>query len=95
MNDVSTMFFQASNAMSIYKSESPDVETPGLLVKALISSFFMYSVVGPRTSQKSTIANIAGKKHTNKGYRYYFPVFFYFFSASIFSISSLTKAISC
>jgi hypothetical protein len=25
------------------KKESPDVETPGLLVKALISSFFMYT----------------------------------------------------
>jgi hypothetical protein len=24
-----------------YKKESPDVETPGLLVKALISSYFM------------------------------------------------------
>jgi len=27
------------------KKESPDVETPGLLVKALISSFFMFNAV--------------------------------------------------
>ena len=31
---------QQKNRMEI-KKESPDVETPGLLVKALISSFFM------------------------------------------------------
>jgi hypothetical protein len=30
------------------KKESPDVETPGLLVKALISSFFMSKAVGRR-----------------------------------------------
>jgi hypothetical protein len=66
-----------------YKKESPDVETPGLLVKALISSFFMVVVVAhltniffkilPASSEillisLSLLANIAGKKHTNKRY---------------------------
>jgi hypothetical protein len=35
---------QQKNKMEI-KKESPDVETPGLLVKALISSFFMSKAV--------------------------------------------------
>lgn len=35
------MLAQESKRESPVKKESPDVETPGLLVKALISSFFM------------------------------------------------------
>jgi hypothetical protein len=62
--------------MALLKSESPDVETPGLLVKALISSFFMQKVIGSPTRISLSIANIAGKKHTNNRYKYYFPGIF-------------------
>ena len=64
------------------QKESPDVETPGLLVKALISSFFISKVGGYLKKFKSCTTNIAGKKHTNKRKRYYFagilPFFFSF-----------------
>ena len=57
----------------LFKKESPDVETPGLLVKALISSFFIGKVYNnTRKFQNTCCTNIAGKKHTNKRSVYYF-----------------------
>jgi len=44
----------------------------------------MFDAVLPLTFFKTLIANIAGKKHTNKRYKYYFPGIFLNFFASNF-----------
>ena len=41
-----------------WKKESPDVETPGLLVKALISSFFIWKVFKTPANFKTLVAQI-------------------------------------
>lgn len=64
------------------KKQSPDVETPGLLVKALISSFFMSETANRLNFFQWVLANIAGKKDTDKRIDY-------------FSISSPTNSINC
>ena len=48
------------------QNESPDVETPGLLVKALISSFFISKALIAPDFSRADVTNIAVKKHTNK-----------------------------
>ncbi len=86
------IFFYSINSLISSKKESPDVDTTGLLVKALISSYFKYFL-----KINLFFISSCNKDIRRKGYEQYIYIpligyienFFY-----SFSISAFTKSIS-
>jgi len=95
-------FKDSINHLQLTKNESPDVETPGLLVKALISSYFekmirillmqIYSPVSNRTRNLPTILVVFLRRKHMLIVRYsnLFHQLFNFFSYKIHQLFNIS-----